>query len=330
MGSYLNDIIFLLVNKNINFVWFFYFLRFLFFFSSRQWFMLWLCLEINTLIFLPIFIQKKTLYKLESILVYYLLQRISSILLLLRLLIEENQTTRFVTIKSVFLVAIFLKVGRAPLHTWFPLVAHAATIKILWFLLTLQKLIPILILIIIKTNLLILLGFIIFSAFLGPILNFSQNNIKFILVFSSLSHIAWLIRGIYLSFQGWAIYFLVYLIICNFVLLSLTKFLNQNSLNPKNNFKQILLFLNFGGLPPLLGFYPKFFVIVFLLEKRNTLLLMLLLIRSVLDFFIYTRIFYSFMFTKSNKLIWKILKKKSILEILYLTRVFFLGFFILI
>jgi hypothetical protein len=74
-------------------------------------------LEINTLIFLPIFIQKKTLYKLESILVYYLLQRISSILLLLRLLIEENQTTRFVTIKSVFLVAIFLKVGRAPLHT---------------------------------------------------------------------------------------------------------------------------------------------------------------------------------------------------------------------
>jgi NADH:ubiquinone oxidoreductase subunit 2 (subunit N) len=200
----------------------------------------------------------------------------------------------------------------------------------LWFLLTLQKLIPILILIIIKTNLLILLGFIIFSAFLGPILNFSQNNIKFILVFSSLSHIAWLIRGIYLSFQGWAIYFLVYLIICNFVLLSLTKFLNQNSLNPKNNFKQILLFLNFGGLPPLLGFYPKFFVIVFLLEKRNTLLLMLLLIRSVLDFFIYTRIFYSFMFTKSNKLIWKILKKKSILEILYLTRVFFLGFFILI
>jgi NADH:ubiquinone oxidoreductase subunit 2 (subunit N) len=227
-------------------------------------------------------------------------------------------------------VAIFLKVGGAPLHTWFPLVAHTARMKILWLLLTLQKLIPILFLIIIKTNLLILLGFIIFSATLGPVLNFSQNNIKFILVFSRISHIAWLIRGIYLSFQGWTIYFLVYLIICSFVLLDLIKFLNQNSLNPTNNFRQILLFLNFGGLPPLLGFFPKFFIVVLLLEKRNTIILLLLLISSVVDFFIYTRIFYSFMYTKSNKLIWKLLKKNSILEKLYLTIVFFGGFFILI
>lgn len=310
MSSYLKDNIknFLLVNKAIPFVIFFYIIRFLISLSRFQWFFIWVSLELLTLCFIPLmYISKKSLKTIERMTSYFVVQGFSSLILILRLVGNEIINYRRVrSMKALILISIIIKVAAVPTHRWFPQVSRFTRKFSFNLLLTFQKIQPFAFLLIrtplIKSR---ILFYIFISTTFSSVLNIQQNNIKYILVYSRISHTSWILLAILTSYEYWLLYFSIY----TFRVYILTKTIKQHSQQIFLLPKHVLLtwrfyIFNLAGIPPLLGFYPKILIIDKILTLHLEILLFVILAGTILDFFIYTRISHSFYWLKYPNLIW--------------------------
>lgn len=203
------------------------------------------------------------------------------------------------------LLAIIIKIGRAPVHFWLPLIIEGLNWIKIFLLLTWQKINPLIILTFNNYNFILNL-FIIFSLIIGSISGLNYSSIKKIITFSSINQLRWIILRIinnklikiYLLFY----FFIIWIIIKSIMLFNIT-FINQIfNLNNKNKFIKSFIFINFlslGGLPPFLGFYPKLIII---LKLNNLLILFLIVIFTLITLFIYIRIIISILILNSIKL----------------------------
>ena len=94
-------------------------------------------------------------------------------------------------------------------------------------------------------------------------------------------------------------------------------FINQLFINNINSTIKINLFINFlslGGLPPFIGFLPKWIIINFLINNKIILLRFIFIIISLIVLFFYIRIIYSSLIFNYIKIKWfKIYLKNNIL-----------------
>lgn len=163
-------------------------------------------------------------------------------------------------------------------------------------MLTWQKIAPIIILIrnIIIPSFIVII--IIFSLFVSTINRFSQTRLRKIITFSSINHIAWILSRIIVSFPIWTLYFLIYSIINLIIIFILNLqnsfFINQLNLNKNKKFLKttILNFISLGGLPPFIGFLPKWVVIKSLSLNSIFILTFILIVSTLIILFIYIRI----------------------------------------
>lgn len=310
MSSYLKDNKnFLLLNKNIPAIFFFYVVSFRFFFSSSQWFFLWVSLELLTLSFIPIiYFKSKTAKAAENIIRYFLLQRTSSLVLVWRLFnLEVFNSTIVVSLKIIAVSSLLLKLALIPTHAWFPQISIYAKKPVFFLLLSLQKTQPFLIMFIIinPVNIIVIISIFI-STIMRPILNIAQNNLKRLLVYSSISHRGWITAAIMYSLDNWCLYFSIYIITLMLIIVVITTHTQQLLPKKKNHlFFFGMLMFSLAGLPPLLGFFPKLMVIRNIIAIRSLVLVTALLIGSVVDFFIYTRATYGLFWQKKPMLIWE-------------------------
>lgn len=142
------------------------------------------------------------------------------------------------------------------------------------------------------------LSIILISAIIGRILGINQTRLRKILAFSSINHIRWLLSRIFCSISIWLVYFLTYSII----LLSLTflfhkihifyffQLINFAESNKIINLSIFLIFFRLGGLPPFLGFLPKWLVIYRLIMINQYLLRFFLILFTLITLFYYLRI----------------------------------------
>lgn len=280
--------------------------------SSYSWIAIWIGLEINLLSIIPLLRDSKNIYPSEAAIKYFITQALASIILLFSIIINLNFTEIFPE-HSVFLIiinsALLTKIGAAPFHAWFPEVMEGLN----WFncliILTWQKIAPIILLIYTIKITLFFLCIIIFSSILGRILGLNQIRLRKILTYSSINHISWIIARI-INYQTiWLIYFLVYSIInLNIILIFNNQnifYLKQlfNNLNTRKIFKFlfILNFLSLGGLPPFLGFLPKWLVINNLIQNNFYLLRILIIIFTLITLFFYLRITFSTLIINFNE-----------------------------
>ena len=86
----------------------------------------WVALEINLIRFIPLIIKKNNKYQRERALKYFLVQAISSLILLVGLFeLKLNLTYCYMFL----LISLMLKVAAAPLHQWLPSIIN----RINWF-----------------------------------------------------------------------------------------------------------------------------------------------------------------------------------------------------
>ncbi len=198
-------------------------------------------------------------------------------------------------------MTLILKLGAAPFHFWFPNVIE----NISWInralLITWQKLAPIMILFyLIKINYIFLI-FIIISTFVGAIGGLNQVSLRKLLAFSSINHIGWIISAIIFNETLWVIYFVIYTLINLSIIYIFNIFqifyLNQiyslfiNSYYLK--FRLLISILSLGGLPPFLGFIPKWLIIQSILFIKLNLINIFLICIRLVTLFYYLKIRFS-------------------------------------
>lgn len=284
-------------------------------------------LEINLLSFIPIIVNKNNLNNSEASLNYFLIQAFASTIILFSIII------RVLTINSIFSIlnsasiynnlyliisskliisTLILKLGAAPFHFWFPNVIENIRWNARIILITWQKLAPIIILIYLINLSTFILIFIILSSLIGAIGGTNQTSLRKLLAFSSINHIGWIFSAIIFNENIWFTYFIIYSFL-NFCIIFIFKiyqifYLNQiyslfiNSYFLK--FNLLIAILSLGGLPPFLGFIPKWLIIQSLIFIKINFINLFLIRISLITLFYYLKIGFSGFILNYNEFNW--------------------------
>nr|YP_010155744.1 NADH dehydrogenase subunit 2 [Colasposoma dauricum]QQY84935.1 NADH dehydrogenase subunit 2 [Colasposoma dauricum] len=273
--------------------------------SSYSWMSMWMGLEINLLSIIPLLKSINNQFPAESAFKYFIIQSIASTSFLFSMILNYNlieQLNNFfnLTINIIFYASILTKIGAAPFHAWFPEVLEGLSWSKCFIMLTWQKIAPMIIILQnFKFNFMMLI-IIMLSSFTGSILGLNQISLRKIMAYSSINHISWMLASIPSTKIIWLMYFLIYTMISLVIILTLNYmklyFFHQLGFLKNNKILNMLLSLNFlslGGLPPFLGFFPKWLTINFLILNNNFFIALMLIIFTLISLFIYTRITFS-------------------------------------
>lgn len=225
-----------------------------------------------------------------------MVQRLASTILIFSILILEKE----ILTNEIFIIiqfSLLIKLGIAPFHWWLPEVIEGLSWINCLLILTWQKIAPIIIIIITLKNSVIINLTIIISSLVRGIQGLNQIRIKKIITYSSINHIAWILIRIIRSSWTWIIYFSIYtirnIILVLFFYNFKIYFINQiNSINNNKIQKTFVLlnFLSLRGIPPIIGFLPKWLTIHFIIKNFRITLTFILIVSSILHIYFYIRI----------------------------------------
>uniref|UniRef100_A0A067YD87 NADH-ubiquinone oxidoreductase chain 2 n=1 Tax=Athyma daraxa TaxID=882618 RepID=A0A067YD87_9NEOP len=317
----------LMYNSNKMFFLFILFFSTLISISDNSWLGCWIGLENNLLSFIPLITTPNNLLNSEASLKYFLTQSIASINFLFSILLSLFIMKNFF-FNNFFSVIInsslLMKMGSIPFHFWFPNIMEGISWINCFILMTWQKITP-MILLSYYFNLNFLYFIMIFNVMIGAIGSFNQTSLRKLMAFSSINNLGWMIASITISENLWLIYFMFYsiftFIMCFLFYIINIFFINQLFFFNMNFLIKMSIMINFfslGGLPPFLGFFPKWLVINYLLNNNFFIISFVFIMSSLILLFIYIRIIYSSLLFFSFKLKWlKIFIKNNYLIFIY-------------
>nr|YP_009131034.1 NADH dehydrogenase subunit 2 [Risoba prominens]AHW51553.1 NADH dehydrogenase subunit 2 [Risoba prominens]UNP54394.1 NADH dehydrogenase subunit 2 [Risoba prominens] len=302
-----------LFNSNKMFFLFILFFSTLIAISSNSWFGCWMGLEINLLSFIPLISSPNNLMSNEAALKYFLTQSIASINFLFCILMKMTLMKNF-EINSFISIMInssmLMKMGSAPFHFWFPNIVEGLS----WFnnfiLMTWQKITPIIILSYYMNKNYILI-IVILNVIIGAISGLNQISLRKLMAFSSINNLGWMLMSILISENLWMFFlsfysFMIMIMIFFFYNLNIF-FINQLFINNMNSLIKINLLINFlslGGLPPFIGFFPKWIIINFMINNQMYFITFIFIMMSLIMLFFYIRIIYSAFLFNYFKMKW--------------------------
>nr|YP_009441877.1 NADH dehydrogenase subunit 2 [Xylosandrus crassiusculus]AOY40072.1 NADH dehydrogenase subunit 2 [Xylosandrus crassiusculus] len=296
--------------------------------SSLSWFSTWIGLEINLLSFIPLMKTPSNKYSSESISKYFMTQAMASFILLFSIIMFTNSKVFNMDLTNLTSIlmssAIFMKMGAAPLHFWFPEVASGISWNSNLILLTWQKLAPMIILSYMSLMPSLMIMFILSSSIIGSLLGLNQTCMRKILAYSSINHISWMVSSLMCSINTFLIYFTIYsfmnLVIINNLKMWKISFMSQINMM-KNNPQKLVFVMNLfslGGLPPFVGFIPKWMTINQLSNNSMFFLTTMLIIFTLITLFFYLRISFSSLTLYTNNTIFNLNKNNIYQSIILL------------
>nr|ALO71069.1 NADH deshydrogenase subunit 2 [Pselaphinae sp. 7 EF-2015] len=282
--------------------------------SSNSWFGMWLGLEINLMSIIPLMNDIKNSYSTESSIKYFIIQALSSMIIMISMIFFVNINNSPVinfnsSINLMFNSALMAKMGSSPFHFWFPEIMEGLN----WFnctiIMTWQKMTP-MILINYSFNSMFFYTIIILSMLISGILGINQNSLRKILTYSSINHIGWMMASMMFFESIWLIYFFVYsMILTNLILIFnlykiffVTQLITFLKSNLNLNFFFIMNFLSLGGLPPFIGFLPKWLIIQMMIMNKNFFLSFCMTFLTLFTLFYYIRMMMSTFSLFSNEI----------------------------
>nr|YP_010126123.1 NADH dehydrogenase subunit 2 [Ostrinia furnacalis]QMQ99173.1 NADH dehydrogenase subunit 2 [Ostrinia furnacalis] len=308
------------MNSNKMFFFFILFFSTLISISSNSWFGCWIGLEINLLSFIPIINNSNNILTSEASLKYFFTQAIASINLLFCIIIKMMFMKNFEMNNTIMIMmnsSLLMKMGSAPFHFWFPNIIEGLSWFNSFILMTWQKISPMILLSYwYNNNFLILI--IILNSIIGAIGGLNQTSIRKLMTFSSINNLSWMMSAMMISENLWMFYFFMYSFLISILCLLFSMinmfFINQLfffNINYLIKLSLLINFLSLGGLPPFMGFLPKWIIINFMLNKNLYFLTFILIMMSLILLFFYIRILYSSFMFNYLKLKWIKIKIKN-------------------
>nr|AIW64790.1 NADH dehydrogenase subunit 2 [Mekongiella wardi] len=286
--------------------------------SSNSWFGVWMGLEINLLSFMPLMVNDKNLMINESSIKYFIVQAVASTMLLLSILVImlkfpmgwEKKMVPSMMINS----SLLIKIGAPPFHFWFPEVMKTSKWKNCLMLMTWQKMAPMMAMSYCIEKKLFIASIVISKIFIGAVGGLNQTSLRQIMAYSSISHVGWMISSMMISETMWEMYFLIYTILSAIMTIFFNQsnffFVNQIFMSSSNKteikFFMTLSLLSLGGLPPFLGFLPKWMVIQMMVETSMTLLVTAMAMLTTITLYYYIRMSFTSMVLTNSEMSWSI------------------------
>nr|YP_010506472.1 NADH dehydrogenase subunit 2 [Mallota viridiflavescentis]QVL28762.1 NADH dehydrogenase subunit 2 [Mallota viridiflavescentis]UXF58138.1 NADH dehydrogenase subunit 2 [Mallota viridiflavescentis] len=272
--------------------------------SSNSWLGTWMGLEINLLSFIPL-MNDNNLMSNEASLKYFLTQALASSILLFSIILFMYQNNFMLynknnSINLMILSSLLMKSGTAPFHFWFPNVMEGMNWINSLILMTWQKIGPLMLIsyLIIKP---FLFTCIFLSIVVGSLGGLNQTSLRKLMTFSSINHLGWMLMSMFSNESLWITYFLFYSFLTfNMIFLfNMFKLYHINQLfslflfNKTFKFSLFLNLLSLGGLPPFLGFIPKWLTIQYLTLNNQLFMLTVMIVMTLITLFFYLRLCYT-------------------------------------
>ncbi len=228
----------------------------------------------------------------------------------------DSQNTGAVFAMVFVLVGLAFKVSAVPFHMWTPDVYEGAPTSVTYFFSVVPKI----------TGLVVILRFMdlpfaniliewqsivifmsIASMILGAVAAIGQNNIKRLMAYSSIGHIGYILAGVATgSSSGYSnslLYMSIY-VIMNIGAFSCIYLMRVNGTytekigdlaglskkSPLLSIAFLIVFFSLAGIPPLGGFFAKFYVFMSVVESKMYTLAIIGLLSTVISAFYYLRI----------------------------------------
>nr|YP_003126941.1 NADH dehydrogenase subunit 2 [Kyphosus cinerascens]BAH97832.1 NADH dehydrogenase subunit 2 [Kyphosus cinerascens] len=284
-------------------------------FASSHWLLAWMGLEMNTLAIIPLMAQHHHPRAVEATTKYFLTQATAAAMLLF-----ASTTNAWLTGQwdiqqmshplpiTMITLALALKIGLAPVHSWLPEVLQGLDLTTGLLLSTWQKLAPFALLLQIQptnSTILIMLG--LASTLVGGWGGLNQTQLRKILAYSSIAHLGWMILVLQFSPSLTLLTLLTYFVMTfsTFLVFKINKSTNINTLatswakTPTLTALTPLILLSLGGLPPLTGFMPKWLILQELTKQDLAPAATLAALTALLSLYFYLRLSYAITLTMS-------------------------------
>ena len=239
-----------------------------------------------------------------------------------------NETNTGAVFGIVFImVGLAFKVSAAPFHMWTPDVYEGSPTSVTSFFALVPKIAAIAVFIrfmyvpfinVINQWQTIIIFLSIASMILGAVAAIGQNNIKRLMAYSTIGHMGYALAGLATGtntgIQSTVIYLTIYLIMnlgafgCIFMMKRENVFYeNINDLSGLSKNHPILalgfliILFSLAGIPPLAGFFAKFYIFMAVIESKMYVLAIIGLVTTVVSAFYYLRIIKIIYFDRPKK-----------------------------
>nr|URX54461.1 NADH dehydrogenase subunit 2 [Glyptotermes sp. 17 AB-2022a] len=306
--------------------------------SSNSWLGAWMGLEINLMSFIPLMSSQENIYTTEASLKYFLVQALASSSLMFLVMMKALMNQMIVTSSLhsyAIMTPLLLKMGAAPLHWWFPSVMEGLSWTNCLLMMTVQKTAPMMLISYLMSTTPLALLIILMSVVAGSLGGMNQTSLRKILTYSSINHTGWMLAAMLGGSNTWLMYFAVYSFLTSTVTFTAKSynisFVSQTLMMNKSAETKFMLFmtlLSLGGLPPFIGFLPKWIVIQLMIMNNLSFTVAVMVVMSLTTLYYYLRMCYaSFMVLHEEPKwnTWTSTKTKTILMGVMLSSTSMLG-----
>ena len=241
---------------------------------------------------------------------------------------QLNSTNYVLTFGIVFiLVGLAFKISAVPFHMWAPDVYEGSPTSVTLFFTMVPKIAALTVFIrflyvpflnLIDQWQMIIIFLSIASMLFGAIAAIGQTNIKRLIAYSSISHIGYTLAGLATGsnegIQNSIVYITIY-VIMNLAFFSCLLMLKRNNQyyediddlsglsknHPLLSLSLLVILFSLAGIPPLAGFFAKFYIFTAVLEQSMYFLAIVGLLSTVIAAFYYLRIIKIIYFDKEKE-----------------------------
>ena len=241
---------------------------------------------------------------------------------------QLNSTNYVLTFGIVFiLVGLAFKISAVPFHMWAPDVYEGSPTSVTLFFTMVPKIAALTVFIrflyvpflnLIDQWQMIIIFLSIASMLFGAIAAIGQTNIKRLIAYSSIGHIGYTLAGLATGsnegIQSSIVYITIY-VIMNLAFFSCLLMLKRNNQyyediddlsglsknHPLLSLSMLVILFSLAGIPPLAGFFAKFYIFTAVLEQSMYFLAIVGLLSTVIAAFYYLRIIKIIYFDKEKE-----------------------------
>nr|WRK67389.1 NADH dehydrogenase subunit 2 [Pentidionis agamae] len=255
--------------------------------NMNSWVMIWVFLEISSISFISLMKMKQDN---EGSMIYFLAQSLGSFLIIMSMIKSSMFLMNIMSEKVMMNMGLMIKLGLMPFHQWFVKMGSMISMDNLFLLSSIQKMAPLLLISMnFSTTMTIM---ILTSMIMSVIIQMMQTSMKKLLIFSSIFQNSPIMMSFMLNTKMAMLYFMLYTTTLFMVIKEMKKNMT-NSLNHQTNKTSLTMMLNvssMAGMPPLMGFIPKWILLKMMSKETNMMVNpIILVITSVISFFIYFR-----------------------------------------